>query len=202
LRDGKEVLAAPPPPFESALYLKEMHEVRDVSASLTPEQKRIAEDWNLDLGTVTPAGVWTRIALDAARAERLDSAATTRLLAIMSAAVADAFIACWHAKFTWWTVRPVSMIQERIDPDFRPLIITPAFPSYPSGHATVSGAASSVLGRFFPARLAQFHAMAGEAALSRLYGGIHFTSDNVNGLELGRRIGDLAFERREAQPAR
>jgi membrane-associated phospholipid phosphatase len=202
LRDGSEVLATPPPPFESTAYLREMQEVRDVSASLTPRQKRIAEDWNLDLGTVSPAGVWNRIALDAATAARLDSGAATRMLATLNAAIADAFIGCWHAKFTWWTVRPISVIHDRVDPEFRPLIVTPAFPSYPSGHATISGAASTVLGHFFPARRAEFRAMAEEAAISRLYGGIHFASDNENGLELGRRIGEIAVERRGAQAAR
>jgi hypothetical protein len=198
LTDGKEVAPPPPTAYGSEAFAREVEEVERVTDALTAEQKRIAEDWNLDLGTATPPGVWNRIALGAANAEGLDRRVRTRLLATLNTAMADAMIACWHAKFTWWTVRPISVIQEK-RPAFKSHVLTPAFPSYPSGHATVSGAASAVLAHFIPARKDEFARMAEEAAASRLYGGIHFSSDNDKGLELGRRIGAIVLARRASQ---
>lgn len=195
LKDGAEIEPPPPIRFGSPAYWAEMREVYKVSTSLTPEQRKIAEDWNLDLGSVTPGGVWNQRARELALKHRLDPAHAARLFATMNAATMDAFIACWHAKFKWWTVRPVSMIREHIDPAYLPPVLTPIFPSYVSGHSTASGAAAEVLAGFFPSEAAQLHAMASEAAISRLYGGIHFTNDNDAGLELGRRVGARALLR-------
>lgn len=195
LKDGAEVEPPPPIRFGSSAYWAEMREVYKVSTSLTPEQRKIAQDWNLDLGSVTPAGVWNQRARDLVLRHELHSADAARLFATLNAAMLDAFIACWHAKFKWWTVRPVSMIREHIDPAYLPPVLTPAFPSYVSGHSTASGAAAEVLAGFFPAEAGQLNAMAREAAVSRLYGGIHFTNDNDAGLELGHRIGARALQR-------
>jgi len=196
LRDGAETQPPQPVEFDSKDFWKEAEEVKAVANNLTVEQKRIAEEWNLDLGTVSPGGVWNKIALGIAEEEKLNLRDRLRLLATLDTAVADAFIVCWKAKYTWWTVRPISVIQEKLDPKFVSHILTPAFPSYPSGHATISGAASTVIGRFVPSRKTEVDRMAEEAAVSRLYGGIHFTSDNERGLDLGRSIGKLASERR------
>jgi membrane-associated phospholipid phosphatase len=120
---------------------------------------------------------------------------TARLLAVLNTAQADAFIACWDAKFTYWTERPVTAIRREIEsePPWLSYIPTPPFPSYVSGHSTTSAAASEVLAAFFPAAAAQLRAWAQEAALSRLYGGIHFRSDNETGLELGRQVAAVAL---------
>jgi membrane-associated phospholipid phosphatase len=82
-----------------------------------------------------------------------------------------------------------------------PHLVTPAHPSYPSGHACTSGAAAEVLAASFPGETAQLQAMAKEAGMSRLYGGIHFTSDIESGLELGRKIGLRAIARSRDEPA-
>ena len=87
------------------------------------------------------------------------------------------------------------MLRDSLDPDFTPHIATPGFPAYPSGHATVCGAASAVLASYLPAERAALQAAAREAALSRLYGGIHFRSDNDEGLAAGRRIGQRVAAR-------
>jgi membrane-associated phospholipid phosphatase len=116
-------------------------------------------------------------------------AETARVFAALNVAMTDAFAAAWHAKFKWWTERPITVIREKLDPNFLSHVITPAFPGYVSGHATVSGAASAVLSGFFPDRADELQAMAEEAAMSRLYAGIHFRNDNEAGLELGRRVG-------------
>ena len=73
------------------------------------------------------------------------------MFATLNIAMMDAFIACWHAKYKWWTVRPITVIRERFEPAFLSHLLTPPFPSYVSGHASVSGAASTVLAHFFPA---------------------------------------------------
>jgi membrane-associated phospholipid phosphatase len=107
----------------------------------------------------------------------------------------DAAIACWQAKYRWWTKRPVTVIRDHRDPGFMPHLVTPAHPSYPSGHASTSGAAAVVLAAFFPDETAKLQAMAKEAGMSRVYGGIHFRSDTEGGLELGRKVGLRALAR-------
>ena len=165
-----------------------------VSQALTAEQKRIADFWADGVGTVTPPGHWNRIALDLVRAPGWSTAGTSLLFSALNTAQADAFIACWDAKYAYWTLRPVTAIRLRIDPAWSSYIVTPPFPSYVSGHSTTSAAASTVLGAFFPARAGELEAMAEEAAASRLYGGIHFRSDNDAGLKLGRRVGTAAAQ--------
>jgi hypothetical protein len=195
LKSGSEL--APPPPLDtkSARYDAEVREVKDVAERLTPAQKKIAEDWNLDLGTVTPAGVWNLKAKTLAQEHSLSDAQAVRMFAALNVAMVDAFIACWHAKFRWWTERPVTAIRARYDPAFLPHVITPPFPSYISGHSTVSGAAERVLAAFVPQKAAWLRAQADEAAESRLLGGIHFRSDNEEGLKIGREIGERVAKR-------
>lgn len=195
LENGAEVEPPPPPEYGSAAYWAEVDEVRKVAAALTPEQKRSAEEWNLDLGSVTPGGVWNRHAKDLVVRRNLGAAQAARVFATLNAAMMDALIACWHAKFKWWTERPVTVIRSRFDPQFTPPILTPPFPGYVSGHSAASGAAAQVLASLFPEEGARLRAMAHEASMSRLYGGIHFRSDNEQGLELGRRVGARALAR-------
>ena len=207
LASGSELAPPPPPAYGSEAYWREAREVLEVSRRLTADQKRIADEWHLDAGSVTPAGVWNRKARELAIAERLDDAGAARLFAALNVAMFDAFVACWNAKMRWWTQRPVNAVRERLDPTWLPYLVTPPFPSYLSGHATVSGAAAEVLAAPFPARAMELRAMADEAAMSRLYGGIHFRSDNDAGLALGRRIGArvvgaMATGQREAASTR
>jgi membrane-associated phospholipid phosphatase len=192
LHDGSQFRPGPPPAYGSARFRAEVREVYRVSKALTDEQKRIADYWADGAGTVTPPGHWNRIALGLAGAAGWPTLRESLLFAVMNAAQADAFIACWDAKYTYWTLRPVTAIHRLIDPSWAPYIVTPPFPSYVSGHSTTSAAASTVLAAFFPNRGGELEAMAEEAAVSRLYGGIHFRSDNEAGLELGRRVGSVA----------
>jgi membrane-associated phospholipid phosphatase len=122
---------------------------------------------------------------------------------------ADAFIACWATKFEYDLIRPVTYIRANIDPDWTPLLITPPFPEYPSGHSTASSAMAEVMTRFFgdnhafedashirdglpPRQFASFRAAAQEAAISRLYGGIHFRTSIERGLDQGRCVSAYA----------
>jgi membrane-associated phospholipid phosphatase len=184
--------AAPPRPGEPA-FETELQEVYRVSQTLTPVQRQIALFWADGPGTVTPPGHWDAMALELVGAHGLDTAAAARVFAVLNTAEADAFICVWDAKYAYWSVRPVTAIRRELDPSWSPLITTPPFPSYVSGHAGVSGAAATVLSAFFPAEAAQLHAWAAEAAASRLYGGIHFRTDNEAGLSLGTSVGQAAL---------
>lgn len=189
LESGGEINPPLPVLFDSEAYWQEAEHVLRTTRELTLEQKRIADEWNLDSGSVTPAGVWNLRARRLLESTKSGTGDAAQVLAVLNVAMADAFIACWHAKFEHWTQRPVHAIRDRLDPNFLPYLITPAFPGYVSGHATVSGAAAEVLAAFFPDAAKEVREMGEEAARSRLYGGIHFQSDNDEGLKLGRTIG-------------
>ncbi len=193
LSSGSQFRPGPPPPLGSTSWRAELQQVYDVSRTLTPRQTEIALYWADGAGTVTPPGHWNKIALDLIAGRKLPTVQIARIFATLNTAQADSFIACWDAKFTYWTQRPVTAIRSELDPAWSPLIATPPFPSYVSGHSSTSAAASTVLGHFFPQQRAALDAMADEAAVSRLYGGIHFASDNSAGLELGRKIGREAL---------
>ncbi|NJN35158.1 MAG: vanadium-dependent haloperoxidase [Saprospiraceae bacterium] len=95
----------------------------------------------------------------------------------------ETVIAVFDAKYTYWGIRPV-----QYDTLYKPLISTPPFPGYPSGHAAGASATSAVLEYFFPADAAYFQKMAQDCADSRFYGGIHFKTDNEVGLQLGKTV--------------
>lgn len=190
------VLATPaefrptPPAFASVRYMKDLREVLAVSRDqATDAQKRIALFWADGRGSVTPAGHWNQIALTLVKDSELTDSEIVELFARMNMALADAFIAAWDAKYAYWTLRPVTAAKKLLGIDWSPIILTPPFPSYVSGHASFSGAASVVLTAYLPKRKDALVAMAEEAAMSRLFGGIHFRFDNEDGLALGRRVG-------------
>ena len=202
-------LPAPPTYSEEpgSAFMAEAEEVLEVRRGLTDEQKAIARFWSDDpMLSPTPPGHWISIAVQVLDAEDADVERRAEVLAKLSVAVADAFIGCWHEKFQWNLIRPVTYIHAHLDPAFEPLLITPPFPEYPSGHSTQSGAAAAVLTELFgedhafvdatheddglPARsYLSFWAAAEEAAMSRLYGGIHFRAAIEQGLKQGRCVG-------------
>jgi hypothetical protein len=196
----------PPPAWRpgSEQHRSETREVLDVSRTLTEAQKRAANDWNLEAGSVTPGGVWTQLAVqELLRGQSAWPAAdgavamerTLPVLAALSVALHDAFVACWRVKLRDWSERPITAIRREFDAGFAPLLVTPGFPSYVSGHSTISAAAAVVLGHFWPAQATRFEDMAREAAMSRLWGGIHFRSDNDEGFRLGHSIGQEVVAR-------
>jgi membrane-associated phospholipid phosphatase len=183
-----------PPAFGSERFLKDLREVIDIQNSLTPEQLRIAKFWVDGSGSVTPPGHWNRIAQDLVRKHKLNDAGTAKLFAILNVALADAFIAVWDSKYHYWTARPITMAKTVYGEQLKPAILTPPFPSFVSGHAAFSGAAARVLGDFFPVEAGELDAMAEEAAMSRLYGGIHYRHDNEAGLALGRSVAGAVLQ--------
>jgi membrane-associated phospholipid phosphatase len=134
--------------------------------------------------------LWIEIAHDLIARDRLDAPPAARVLALTSVAMADGFICCWDAKYTYWTERPITA-----DPTLDTLIPTPPFPSYPSGHATISTAAATVLGHLFPDDASALLDQAEEAKNSRLWAGIHFPLDCEMGAVGGGLIGRLAMAR-------
>jgi hypothetical protein len=195
LESGGEFLPPVPPEPDTEVFMHAAREVLEVNRKLTTEQKRIAEDWHLDQGSVTPPGVWNRKARELASRKKLPEKERLHLLSLLNVAMLDASIACWHAKYTWWVQRPATTIRAQLDKTFTPWLVTPPHPSYVSGHATVSGAAAEILKHAFPRDTEEIDAWAEEAAMSRLYGGIHYRFDNEAGLVLGRRIGKAVLER-------
>jgi hypothetical protein len=209
-----------PPELTSREYAKALEQVQSLggadSAARTDEQTEIAEYWHY--GPRTPPGHWNDIATDIAEAEGLSLSETAQLLATLNVAEADAIIAAWDAKYFYDTWRPVTAIRNADDignrwvsedPSWTPLIATPNFPEYVSAHSTISAAAAEVLTAYFgkhyefsfaaPAGPApgnvtrefdSFWDAANEAGMSRIYGGIHFSFANKDGLALGEDVAE------------
>ncbi len=184
-----------PPAFGSARFLKDLQEVIDIQKKITPEQIKIAKFWVDGSGSVTPPGHWNQIGLDLARKHHLGEAQTVQMFAVLNITLADTFIAVWDTKYHYWTGRPVTLAKAVLGVDMTPVILTPPFPSYVSGHAAFSGAGARVLGAYFPEQAASLDAMAEEAAMSRLYGGIHYRHDNDDGLALGRKVSEMVLKK-------
>ena len=196
LRSGSQLRPPPPPRYGSAQFLAEAREVLRVSRSLTPEQKRTATLWAAGEGTALPPGLWNQVTLAQVRQSDLSTPRAARTFALLNVAGADAAIACWDAKYAYWSPRPENAIRDLgLARRWKPLLKTPFFPAYPSGHSTFSSAAAEVLAHLFPGRAAQFRARAREAGMSRIYGGIHFRADNEAGLGMGTRIGRAVVAR-------
>lgn len=154
----------------------------------------------------SPGGHWMLIASTACRTANADLMSAATALVMTSLALADGFIVCWHEKYRTNIIRPETYINLYIDPDFTPVIETPPFPEHPSGHATISAAAATVLTKQFgdnfqfvdsvgmefgmePRAFPSFMAAAEQSAMSRLYGGIHYRHGNDTGTRLGIQIG-------------
>ena len=212
-----------PPALDSAEYTAAFNQVKEIgsatSSTRTAEQSDIALYWAGQTGTSTPAGHWNRIAQTVAESQGNTLEENARLFALVGIAQADAFIACWDNKYLYDHWRPVTAIRAAetdgnpdtaADPNWSSFIITPNHPSYLSGHSSMSGASGAVLADFFgtdnisftssaegvsvPDRtFTSFSQASQEAADSRLYGGIHWSYDNEDGLALGRALGHHVF---------
>jgi hypothetical protein len=206
-------------------YYKALMEVKIFGDSLTKEQKEIADFWddnpfkmnvvghvNYATKKFSPPGHWMNIVGIAAKKANADFSTTVAAYAETSVALYDAFISCWDEKYRSNFVRPETVINKYISPDWQPYIQTPPFPSHTSGHATISAAAAETMTRWFGDNLSftdtsslefgissreikSFRLAAKEAAMSRLYGGIHYRFDNEHGNEAGIKLGEFIIER-------
>jgi hypothetical protein len=174
----------PPPPSTGSQQMKdETAEVKRTVEHLTSAQLAIAQKWNDGAGTYSPPGHWNDVALEYVRDAKMSEVRAARVLALLNMAMHDAGVACWEAKFHYFSPRPSQM-----DPSIKTQIGLPNFPSYPSGHSTFSAAAADILSSLFPSGATSFAAMRDEAGISRLYGGIHYRSDIEGGKLHGDRI--------------
>jgi hypothetical protein len=203
---------------QSSFY-QQMEEVYDLVNKKNKEQIAIASFWDcnpfhvtqighVEFGTkkISPGGHWIGITGIVTLQNNLSLAKTLEIHSLVGIALADAFIACWDEKYRSQRVRPESAIQKLINPRWAPLLQTPPFPEYVSGHSVVSSAAALVLTQYFgenqsfiddtetafglPIRKFQsFQQAAREASLSRLYGGIHFRDAIEQGIWLGEQVG-------------
>jgi hypothetical protein len=212
--------APPPESLGSEAYAEELAFVakkggRD-NADRTEYQTMTTPFWNDDLGTSTPPGHWNMIAADLARRKNLSVPEAARLFALLNFAEADSAISCWETKYYYNTWRPETALREvnqalnphaEVIPDFIPNMPSPPFPAYTSGHSTFSGAGARLLAAFFGADDIEFSvtsdALPGavhkfkklsdaqtEAGMSRVLGGIHTMSDNLEGQKVGMKIAD------------
>jgi hypothetical protein len=212
------------PESKNSDYYKALMEVKTIGENLTDEQKHIADFWddnpfklnvvghvNFVTKKFSPPGHWMNIVGIGAKAAHADFKTTVAAYAETAIALFDAFISCWDEKFRSNYIRPETEIN-KIDENWHPYIQTPPFPSYTSGHATNSAAAAEVMTHWFGDNLSftdtsllefgiknrevkSFRAAAQEAAMSRLYGGIHYRFDNENGLAAGKKLGEYICSR-------
>lgn len=223
----------PPPPFsmkkESDFY-KELLEVYDISNEITKkgdesEEIKIAQFWDCNpyvsvtrghlmfaTKKITPGAHWMGITKIASRKTNSDFARTLYAYTKASIAMSDAFISCWDEKYRSNLIRPETLINEHIDQNWKPVLQTPPFPEYTSGHSVVSGAASTTLTDIFgddfsfaddtevryglPVRnFTSFNQAADEAAISRMYGGIHYREAVEVGVKQGRDLGSFVVNK-------
>ena len=182
--------------FGSPAHNAALAEVKRIARERTPEQTKLAQKWN----SVDPWAPWNETASAAILRHHMSDADAARVYAVLNAASSDAVIACFEAKYHYWTIRPTQADTTIVLADS---VSLPNFPSYPSGHACSAGAFDAVLGHFFPQDRAEFTRIAEEQAMSRLYGGIHYRFDDDAGLALGRVVAryDVERERRGAMKA-
>lgn len=228
LDSSSEFKPAPPPDFniekESAFY-RQAYQVYQIGKNMLPEQREIALFWDcnpfflntqghLNFATkkLSPGGHWMSIVAIAARKKGADLVTAAAAYVFTSIALFDGFISCWDEKYRSNLVRPETYINAYIDEQWRPLLQTPPFPEYTSGHSVISTAAALVLTHFFgedfsfsddteteyglPIRnFKSFKHAAEEAAISRLYGGIHYQAAIENGQLQGRKIGEKVLSK-------
>ena len=217
-----------PPQYDTkpgTTFYKMMKEVYDINKNLTSEQKLIAKYWDdnpfviehaghMMFGNkkITPGGHWMGITAQVVKQTNADIVKTAQSFALTSIALFDGFISCWDEKYRSSYVRPVTVINELIDKNWAPLLQTPPFPEYTSGHSTITASAATVLTKLYgdnfafedssdyhyiglKRKFSSFQAAAAEASMSRVYGGIHYVLSVNTGSEQGKKVGGLVVKK-------
>jgi hypothetical protein len=179
---------APEPPyaFLSDKDLADVQEVLDVSQNRTPEMIAIVHKW----ADTSPPAIWNDMLNGRVQGGSFSTVAAARAYAYLNVAMEDAFVCCWNTKYQYWVARPFQRI-----PGLVTVIPTPNFPTYTSGHSTISAAAAEVMAQVFPSDAPFFRDQAAEAAISRLWSGIHFRHDNEQGAVVGKEVGEITVAR-------
>jgi membrane-associated phospholipid phosphatase len=175
-------------------FNKDLLELKNIQTNQTRDQIAIANYWSDGPGSYTPPGHWHRYAGNAGIEAKFAEIRMARMFAYLGTSLMDAGIACWEAKYFYYSPRPQQL-------GLKTSIGLPNFPSYTSGHSTFSFAASTVLSAFFPNKTSEFNASAQEASESRVFGLIHFRVDCSMGAQHGKIIGDFAVKRAKADGA-
>ncbi|RYE37285.1 MAG: phosphatase PAP2 family protein [Sphingobacteriaceae bacterium] len=228
LNSSSQFTPPPPPKFstdKNSIYFKQNLEVYNQSKTLSPEQKDVARYWDDNPFVVehaghmtfankkiTPGGHWIGITAIACKKSHTDAVKTAQAYALTSVAMFDAFICCWQEKYKSNYIRPVTVINDKIDPDWLPRLQTPPFPEYPSGHSTITRSAAVMLTRLFGNNFSfqdtsdlhyigmqrhynSFVQAANEASISRFYGGIHYLNSVNVGADQGKQVSDYIIRK-------
>ncbi len=217
---------------EGSRFRDELVEVYQTNLKLSDEQVSIAQFWDCNpyvtkeqghlmpgLKKITPGGHWMGIARMACQTEEVDFARSAEAYLWTAVALHDGFISCWDEKYRSNLIRPETLINRHLDPDWKPLLETPPFPEHTSGHSVISAAASVALGALFgedfaytdsvevayglpPRSYSSFREASEEAAISRLYGGIHYMPAIDLGIAQGRAVGAHLVEHMPSPAAR
>ncbi|MFN8529250.1 MAG: vanadium-dependent haloperoxidase [Anaerolineae bacterium] len=197
---------------EDSVFYQQAMEIYEMSQDLTQDQ-RDTVDWWIDTPGVTgaPSGHWMMIGSQMVEHLNLDMISTVQMYAMLGVTLADSFISCWSLKYEVNLLRPITYIQQYINRRWTPIVETPPFPEYPSGHSVASAAAADALTNLFgqvaftdtantfrgfhERSFFSFEQAATEAAISRMYGGIHFRAAVENGMRQGRCVAERVFDR-------
>jgi hypothetical protein len=218
----------PPPAYNTdtnSTFFKAVNAVYIASNQLTTEQREIARFWDdnpfvmehsghmiFANKKITPGGHWMGIAAIAARQTNANEVKIARTYALTATALFEAFIACWDVKYKWSYIRPVTVINEFIDKTWSPVLQTPPFPEYTSGHSTITASAATVLTNLYGNNFAyndtsdlryigmqrkfnSFLQASDECSISRFYGGIHYRLSVDSGALYGRKVGNFIINK-------
>ncbi|MEB0262190.1 MULTISPECIES: vanadium-dependent haloperoxidase [unclassified Mucilaginibacter] len=232
VKSSSDFTLPPPPPFsedKNSEYFKQNLAVYEKSKSLTKEEITIATFWDDNPFVIqhnghmmfvnkkiTPGGHWIGIATIACKKTKADAVKTAQAYALTSIALYDAFICGWQVKYTTEYIRPVTVINDKIDHTWLPLLQTPPFPEYPSGHSDISGASAVILTHLFGDNFSymdtsdlryigmqrhfdSFLKAADETSISRFYGGLHYKNSVDQGAAQGRKIGEYIWNNLKLQ---
>lgn len=221
-------MAPPPPPYSddtTSAFYRQAKQAYDQSKHLTQTQDTIARYWDDNPFVVvhnghlmfadkkiTPGGHWIGITTIACKMTKANAVKTAQAYALTSIALYESFITCWEVKYKYATLRPVTIINEKFDKNWLPLLQTPPFPEYTAGHSTISAASAIVLTHEFGDNFAfhdtsdlkyiglqrdfkSFNKAAQETAMSRFYGGIHFLSSSLIGADQGKKVGEYIWQK-------
>ncbi len=227
LKNLDEFVPAPMADFDlssGSPFQNQVQEVYEIGKNPSEEQKLIANFWDcnpfkveftghmaIGVKKISPGGHWISITGIASQKSKLAFSETAYIHALVALTLHDSFVSCWKEKYETNRIRPETIITTKVDPTWRPLLQTPPFPEYTSGHSVISAAAAEILTGYFggdfefvdssevyfglPERKFQsFYQAAEEAAISRLYGGIHFRDAIENGVTQGKMIGKKVWQ--------
>jgi hypothetical protein len=215
-----------PTPFsidKTSQFYKEALEVYEKGKKLTEEEKDIASFWDCNpfvmnvrghvmfaTKKISPGGHWINITRTICTGNKTGMKESAEAYALVSLSLADGFISCWDEKYRSNVVRPETYINQNIDENWIPLLQTPPFPEYTSGHSVISNSAATVMTKLFgdnyaftdstevefgmpPRQFQSFMQAADEATISRMYGGIHYMPACNNGKVQGRKVGEFVL---------